>query len=198
MNEVRSAIAGTLAALVIVALGACTSTPTLTETARVADLYSSAVANGHAEQAARLEDGKVTRAELDDSLDDFDACLTSKGLTYEFRSTNPVDGWRPIFDVFWPEQMDWDEGKSIASDCDQSTWMPISWGYELTNPAVMDEDFRDKLAECVGSKGLTSTGRETNLTDFIPLGAQDPNATLVVDCANAVGAQYPYGIMLAY
>lgn len=197
MNEGRS-IAGALLVLVMLTLAACAQSPSVTGTTSVPKLYAAAVANGRTDQAARLEDGKVTRDELNDSLDDFAECLTAEGLTYEFKATNPVDGWRPIFDVFWPDDMDWEQGKDIAAECDHSTWLPVSWGYELTNPAVMEPEFTAKLAECLTSKGIVPTGDETNLSDFIPLGVDDPQEAVVVECANAVGAAYPYGIMLAY
>lgn len=148
-------------------------------------------------QMTILEDDTVSPEELRTSVDSFATCLKAKGLEFHSLGPNPVDGWRPLYEVFWPGKAD-DEGTKLSDDCYDATLFLVIFGYELSNEEIMEPAFMAELQECAASAEVVLTGREKNLKDIMPLGEEDPNAAAVLGCVRSIGATYDSGFVLAY
>lgn len=161
----------------------------------VESLYEDAVANGFEGQAAALEDHQVTREEVDTAVGDLATCLSSQGLDFSNNGANPVDGWRPMFDVFWPGLSD-DDGSARMMECVNSRLDLVTKGYELTNVDVMDPSLLADVLVCASDKGVTLDEDARNLRDLLPLGAEDPNLDVVTMCIQAAGRTFPSGVSI--
>jgi len=193
-------VGASFVSFLMLALVGCTaaspSEPTPTPVT-VQSLYKTAIAKGYKAEAAALSDQKVTRPELASGVEAFKSCLERFGLQFNLIGTNPVDGWRPVYDVFWPGMSD-SKGSSIASRCSASNLDLISAGYELTNTDQMDPSLMAGVLVCLKSTKFKAPAQALNLKDLIPLGDKDPNLQVVLDCVHKLGDHLPTGVELAY
>ena len=176
----------TLSVLVL-SMAGCSQTPepepTTGQEVTLDSLYDDAMGNGYTDAAAALEDRQITREELDSAVTQFGSCLADDGLKFDFIGTNPVDGWRPVYDVFWPG-MNETNGQAKAQQCSGSLLDPVVFGYELSNEEEMQPSLMADVLSCLNATSYEAPAETRNLEDLIPLGAEDPNFDPVIDCVH--------------
>jgi hypothetical protein len=122
--------------------------------------------SGHDEQAAFLEDGVVTFEEYDASFVLYSDCLTGKGFTVDGPQLSPVDGVRYVSstDIGTREQS---AALEDIDECQSSFMTSVAQAYELSQPQVMDPPLAEATAECLSGRGLSLSGEETDVVDFV-------------------------------
>lgn len=188
--------AGVVALSLVLVLSACTSNAPQ-DPVSYDSLIERAREIGSAAQVEALEDGVVSREELQSVYWDYGECLTAEGLTLEDLGVNPVDGWRPLYNVWWPGKTD-DAGWKLSETCYDNTMRYASFGFEMTHIDQMNPSFVADVLKCLSGVGVETTGEEQNLRELAPLGEDDPRLARVLDCVNLVGESYPSGILVTY
>lgn len=166
-------------------LSACSPTPAgsnvLTYDAVLAE------AQGKASQAQLdiLEDGVITRAELDRAVDAMFSCFQGEGIWYEYEGVNPVDGWRPLYGVN-------NERPGEVADCGTKHLDFVRLGWEILNEDEMDQALMTMIQSCLEDLGREVSGEERNLADLVPGGHEDTaRLTSVQNCASQDPEQFP-------
>jgi hypothetical protein len=121
---------------------------------------------GHEEQAAFLEDGLVTFEEYDASFVLYADCLAARGFTVEGPQVSPVDGVRyeSTTDIGTREQS---AALADIDECHAAYSTSVARAYELSQPQVMDPPLAQATADCLTGKGLSVSGEETAVADFV-------------------------------
>lgn len=188
---------GPLALVVILGTAACSAIAGDSVDGSMASIQAQARVDGGVEQTAILEDGDVSRSEFVGAVDDYLSCLAKEGLTANYVSENPVDGWRPIIDVLWPGLTD-EAGAQREEKCMRTTLRYVTYGYSLGNNDVMEAAMMAEVSSCLRDIGEEVSGRERNVAELNPLGADDQQRAGVVEtCVLTAGQGYP-GVILVY
>ncbi|MWV50664.1 hypothetical protein GRS96_15425 [Rathayibacter sp. VKM Ac-2803] len=136
--------------------------------------------SGHDEQAESLEDGVVTFEEYDASFTRYAECLTGKGFTVEGPQVSPVDGVRyeSSTDIGTRERS---AALADIDECQARYSTSVAQAYELSRPQVMDPPLATAAGECLTGRGLSVTGEEANVVDFVE-SVGEAEDDVVMDC----------------
>ncbi|WP_291380968.1 hypothetical protein [Demequina sp.] len=117
-------------------------------------IAANARAGGHDWQADLLDDGDITPAEYDEGHRRNLACLDAAGITYSDPERNLPDGFRWLYDMFWPGLSD-SEGQRVSQDCYDQNLGDLelamsAWGDWSTEPALLAD-----IVDCVNNQGFS-------------------------------------------
>lgn len=149
------------------------------------DVLDDARRAGATAQVQALADGVLTRAELDAAVTGMYACFTAEGISHGTQGTNPVDGWRPLYSYDGLREADVDA-------CRTRNFSFVEQAYPMVNAARMDPALMATIQSCLQRRGAPTTGREANLDDLVPGGADDVARFAQVNaCATEDPGRYP-------
>ncbi|MBO9577438.1 MAG: hypothetical protein J7480_01540 [Microbacteriaceae bacterium] len=160
-----------------------------------ADVLGAAKAANLVTQSDALMDLQVTRDELESAFAAYAECAGAEDVEVTRNGTNPVDGWRPLYEVDYSKR---DDAAAVDNRCSDAHYRLVMFGYELTNEPVMDEKLMADLQDCLGQMGVETQGDETNLPQLAPLGAEDPNKTRIEGCLLRLAGDQPNGMMWGF
>ena len=122
----------------------------------------------------RISDGEVSRAEYEATIADYRACVAGLGVGMGETLYNPIDGWRFTIDLDFRGDSSKEITEAVDS-CYEVHYGVMQLAYDLLNAPVMAPDLVIAVRECLEKQGLSTTGTETNLPDF--LGAEGVEST---------------------
>lgn len=131
----------------------------------VQSLAAEAKAAGSDENAALLEDGKVSEDELYDAARRYQSCVRDLGVELPEPVMSPVDSVTLMWDELATVELG-GEAAEQATQCRQQ-YEPVSGAFVVTHKSVMDPALVDAVSDCMVSAGFEVPPDASSVADFV-------------------------------
>lgn len=148
-----------------------------------------------------LKDGEVTPGEYHRAVDGFATCFTDAGFRAGKRVLSPVDRRTLMFDLLPGERAlgaaAWNRA---VAECTETHLSHIEQRYVESHEHVMDPSLRAPVRKCLDGKGIRTTGKERNATEFVATSPKEPLPVLkcINDSARRVFPGLPADLKVLY
>lgn len=151
----------------------------------MSQIQQEAAKNGSPAVVSALEDGRISRTELNSAIQAMYACWKSKDVYFEDTGTNPVDGWRPTYGV---DQSD----PAKVEGCSRENYDYVEAAWRLQKEDRMDPELMQVIRTCLTQRGEATTGNEKSAADLVPGGTSDQaRLDRVVACGEKGAQKFP-------
>lgn len=197
MNRARSLIVAGIVLLGLTTVTVCAPSPPVDtgaveqswDSAQLIKLSKREAKAGHASQAKRLADGKVTFGEYQAAFNELSACLRTAGIAVSEPVISPVSNDRYEFTMD-TGSLNRGVASKLSDECSAKNWTSVSQGYMFTRTPVMDIAVRHHTVACLEKKGMRPSGHEKNAFELAAL--PDMNRDVLTNCIlAAVDKLYP-------
>lgn len=110
-----------------------------------------------------LDDGDITRVELDEAARGFQDCYLAQGLTLDDPVLSPVDN----VTLEWPfPEIPQDSNSEAVTKCSQQ-WSIAAAAYSATHESFMEPGLSAYVAECLVDQGYEINSEASKVLDFV-------------------------------
>lgn len=163
----------------------------------ITSCFSTTVDSRH-EQAWALGDGTATQAEYHTAVERFISCMHDAGHGSTEPIVSPIDGLTLLYDIVPDgDPVAWNE---TIEACNARHLSHIEPAYVESQEHVMDVSLRQGTVDCLMRQGVTLSGHERNVTDFVTAaGGRTPMVlSCVINTARALFPKLPSDVKILY
>jgi len=160
-----------------------------TTSAQMKAVAREAGSNGYSELEAMLEDGKVTKDEYWQGVQNLQACVEERGLGFSEPQLSPVTGITYEFTINANGRSEEQVSADLA-ECEDRYFGSgfLEQAYRETHAQVMEPALRSAVVACMAKVGETGNADGANLAEIAPLDDDDrTRRDVAIKCAMEEG-----------
>ncbi|MEV7619224.1 hypothetical protein AB0N59_03695 [Microbacterium sp. NPDC089321] len=157
--------------------------------AQVKAVAEEAGSNGYSELEAMLEDGKVTKGEYWQGIQNLKGCVEGRGLGFSEPQLSPVTGITYEFTINGNGRSE-EQVSAELTECEDRYFGSgfLEQAYRETHAQVMDPALRSAVVACMAKAGEAGNADAANLAEIAPLDDGDrTRRDVAVKCAMEEG-----------